>query len=736
MKKLTIKMKNCYGIKSLEYDFDFSTKGTAYAVYASNGLMKTSFAKTFEEISKGNRPKDERYKEIEPDYEIKTNGTDITNNTIYVLRSEPDIKADCQAMTNILVDPEKKARYDKLIIDLEKQKDRLLSALQKQSKVKKIDIEQKLFSDFKKNNLPDCIDNAESIVLSEDLKPFVYANIFNKKVLGIINSSGFEEIATKFNKRYQELFNKAGTIYKKGIFNPTKADISFSTLDKQGFFKGGHKVHLSGYERSIDETELSKKLIEINESIDKDETLKQLRSALAKNNETKLFNDYIECLSHTHVDLLLEKIKPENHTIFKKQLWSHYIRNNSEVKRYIELYTETRDEITEIERSAAQTAPRWEKAVKLFNERFIDMPFTLLIANQTEATLGKEKAELRFKFEDGEHSVNLPRLQVTTLSHGEERALYLLNFIFEVEERRLTDQETLFIIDDIADSFDYKNKHAIILYLKDLCDIKNFYQIILTHNFDFYRSIAGDGGFIDYSHSLMVNKNEKGITLLKAEGINNIFTKKWKAHVDKDVKIFCATIPFTRNLLEYTRGIDDPDYLKLTSLLHWRSDTSTISVGSYFEIYNRTFGTSFNDSNIKFTKHFYFKKTIKSLLFSEADLICASTTHDSLNLEDKVLLSIAIRIQAERYLINRIRSISNIPDTWYPKSSKFGKLFDEFKSLLSSDPVTHTLEEVSITVSSNIHLNSFMYEPILDLTIEHLIRLYQKIVELHSAVKA
>jgi hypothetical protein len=43
------------------------------------------------------------------------------------------------------------------------------------------------------------------------------------------------------------------------------------------------------------------------------------------------------------------------------------------------------------------------------------------------------------------------------------------------------------------------------------------------------------------------------------------------------------------------------------------------------------------------------------------------------------------------------------------------------------DPATRalrTLEKVSVTVSSNIHLNSFMYEPILDLTVEHLIDLY------------
>jgi ABC-type lipoprotein export system ATPase subunit len=45
------------------------------------------------------------------------------------------------------------------------------------------------------------------------------------------------------------------------------------------------------------------------------------------------------------------------------------------------------------------------------------------------------------------------------------------------------------IIDDIADSFDYKNKYAIIEYLQEIAEDKNFKMLILTHNFDFFRSI-------------------------------------------------------------------------------------------------------------------------------------------------------------------------------------------------------------------------------------------------------
>lgn len=79
--------------------------------------------------------------------------------------------------------------------------------------------------------------------------------------------------------------------------------------------------------------------------------------------------------------------------------------------------------------------------------------------------------------------------ELDVLSQGEKRALYLLNIIFEVKVREDSKKKTLFIIDDIADSFDYKNKYAIIQYLSDLSQIEHFRQIILTHNFDFFRTV-------------------------------------------------------------------------------------------------------------------------------------------------------------------------------------------------------------------------------------------------------
>lgn len=65
------------------------------------------------------------------------------------------------------------------------------------------------------------------------------------------------------------------------------------------------------------------------------------------------------------------------------------------------------------------------------------------------------------------------------LSQGERRALYILNILFEIETRRKQGAVTILVVDDIADSFDYKNKYAIIEHLKDIVDSGQFLCIFL-----------------------------------------------------------------------------------------------------------------------------------------------------------------------------------------------------------------------------------------------------------------
>lgn len=382
MNILKVSLKNCYGIQSFDEDFDFnSSKSKAYAVYAPNGLMKTSFSKTFEMLAHGREPIEERYNR-QSICEVKSDGNLISKEVIYVLKSEIDISVDSPAITNILVDPENKARYDELLVDLDNLKGKLIKSLQKSSKVKNAEVEKFILNDWSERDIPSCIAKIKELSIEDDLSPYEYAAIFDPKAIEVLKSQEFITKASEFNERYQELFSQAGTIYQKGVFNPTKAETSFETLDKQGFFAGGHRVHLRGEPTSIDQAELNRKVQVIHASIDGDETLKKIRTNLAKNAQTQALTNLIENLSSTQVEFLLEKLQPDNQTLFRRSLWTYYIQNNTDATTYLESYTANKSEIERIEVAAAQAAPRWTKAVELFNDRFVDMPFTLTIANQ------------------------------------------------------------------------------------------------------------------------------------------------------------------------------------------------------------------------------------------------------------------------------------------------------------------------------------------------------------------
>ena len=194
----------------------------------------------------------------------------------------------------------------------------------------------------------------------------------------------------------------------------------------------------------------------------------------------------------------------------------------------------------------------------------------------------------------------------------------------------------------------------------------------------------------------------------------------WKPKVAESNSIMLASIPFTRNLIEYTLGEEVEDYKKLTSLLHWKEDTSNITAGEYFEIYNRLFHTKHGESD---TTKMY------DLLLSEATSICTEE-HDEIKLENKVLISISTRIQAEKFMTEELRLLKADPLYWCTTKSQFGALLGEYKHHDPDAAKIEVLEGVGITVSSNIHLNSFMYEPILDLSLDHLCNLFMTVSRL------
>ena len=166
---------------------------------------------------------------------------------------------------------------------------------------------------------------------------------------------------------------------------------------------------------------------------------------------------------------------------------------------------------------AAAKSARWQAVVNEFNRR-LRVPFEVQIENKANFLLKDEAPNLSFKYTRGVTTQQSTILKkddlMVSLSTGEKRALYLLHILFDLErirqQARAGGGQFLIIADDIADSFDYKNKYAIIEYLDDLGNTPSIDLLILTHNFDFYRTVKLRLG-VNRSNCLIAQRDEESI---------------------------------------------------------------------------------------------------------------------------------------------------------------------------------------------------------------------------------
>ena len=92
------------------------------------------------------------------------------------------------------------------------------------------------------------------------------------------------------------------------------------------------------------------------------------------------------------------------------------------------------------------------------------------------------------------------------------------------------------------------------------------------------------------------------------------------------------------------------------------------------------------------------------------------------SLEDKIVLSIGIRLIAEKYMVTEISDPAFVNDIGENQTSK---LFEKFRENFPNNvQAIDIIQQVMLMTPENIHLNSFMYEPILYMGGEHLKKLY------------
>ncbi|HWL64139.1 MAG TPA: hypothetical protein VNQ32_15195 [Steroidobacteraceae bacterium] len=721
MKKLYIELTNCYGIKSLKAIFDFE-QHNAYAIYAANGVMKSSFAHTFKDVANGTPSKDVIFPERAAVRKITDeNGADITKDNVLVIAPYDETLGHTEKVSTLLVDANLRKEYETLHIEINKAKETFLKALKEHSKSKK-DLEKEVSSAFTTSDAEffRALTRIRDEVTSQEPGPYAdvqYDVIFDDKVLAALNTKDTKTAIKDYVEKYNELIAKS-TYFKKGTFDYYNAGQIAKNLADNGFFNAKHTVKLNATE-SIEitsEKQLDELVAKEKEAISNDKDLRkkfaEIEKLLNKNAQTRDFYAYL---------VANDKLLPglANLATLKEDLWKAYIASKKDL--YLDLlqkYQDAEKRKKEIEEEAGKQRTDWEGVIDIFNDRFF-VPFKLIAKNRIPVILGSEPIlSLGFTFSDGTESVSVEKSQLMqALSTGEKKALYILNIIFEIEARTKAGLETLLVVDDIADSFDYKNKYAIIQYLLDIAKRPNFKQIVLTHNFDFFRTV-NSRALAKYPACLMAERSAAGVTLKQAVGIRNVFVKDWKNHFYQDERKKIASIPFIRNLVEYTRGDADADFIKLTSLLHWKADSGAITVGDLDAIYNKTFGATGASTNPA--------KFVADLITEQAKACVAAA--DGINFENKIVLSIAIRLDAEKFMVTKIADAQYVAGI---TSNQSQALLSRFMNQFANEAENiQVLQRMALMTPENIHLNSFMYEPILDMSDEHLRKLYTDVLAL------
>ena len=728
--KINVKLENCYGIKKLNHEFDF-LKCHTFVIYAPNGVIKPSFHNTFKELP---LKKTQCYLidySLTSIYEIHdcSQNTQILPETICVIEPYNEKAFDSEGkVLTLLANEEVRKEYLDIYTELDEEKQSLIKTLKKVSKSNNCEAE--LVSTFsnEKENIFDVllkiVDDARKFSEKYDFK---YNVIFDPlgKVKDFLNENN--ELFVQYCDKYNDLISHSDFFAKCGetVFGTTEAKNLSDSVKGNEFFSAGHGFNLKKYGSVGDNQRLNKIVDEEIQKIFSDKDLKAIFDKVEKKlNANQTLVEFKKLIEKNPAIV----VKLAEYEQFRKDSWYSFLGQIiNELDKLIALYKTKKVGIEDIIKKANDQQSKWEDAIQEFRDRFFNMPFTLSVENKSDAILNTQTPTISFKFKG--KPIDRKKM-IDVLSQGEKRAFYILNVIFEIKSRRLSGAKTLFIIDDIADSFDYKNKYAIVEYLHDISRESIFYSIVMTHNFDFFRTLQSRV-LTDHkwTNSLIAEKIADDIRLVNA-GSKNITDpfSVWKKGVHNNEKYLIACVPFVRNLIEY-KDSQNNDYRLLTHVLHQKKADTVNNIKSTNDICISDLEPII--SNILSIPAFTFSDKSKKVLTIIDDLITDinnEPSSDSILLEDKIILAIGSRLKAERYMWSKVANQDDI------SGNQTGLLFQRYKDEFSSDQShkdkIRILENVNIMTPENIHLNSFMYEPILDMGIDELKHLYDEVSKL------
>lgn len=160
---------------------------------------------------------------------------------------------------------------------------------------------------------------------------------------------------------------------------------------------------------------------------------------------------------------------------------------------------------------------------------------------------------------------------------------------------------------------------------------------------------------------------------------------------------------------------------KLTCFLHLKTtpiDTKSIRLKDLWDIIKEFVGNvAFSGTDEPFLV------ALKRI----ADDIASAPTTDEVSLDNKLVLSICIRILAEEFLQKVI--IQELGVCVDSTSNQTREWFEQARPYMTAEEIA-VLENVNLITPESIHINSFMFEPLIDISDWTLKELYQSVKNL------
>ena len=718
MKTEFIKLKNAFGIKELRKS---NLINGDVLIYAPNGVMKTSFADALQSIKESNEIIDAFGEYSSPaEYEIKQNGKvySETNNDgslqmiVFTSKTAKENIFTEPNIANIAMSAELRRSYDeqiKNISEIKKRIDSLVSITIKGAKRTVSGSWASIASIFDANS---DLEVLEALYNYDQTNTSLFENaqfskVCDDKIMKVFEDREFGEKVGIYKKIVEEKMESE--VLKNG-FDFTQLDSVSSSINSSNYFDAGHSMLIAN--KAITTREELQSLVDeqrkkVFGSPEVESAFSDVKSKLTANPATRGFSDF---LSSSRGIIDYSSDYNEARKIFCK---TKVVGLEKDIQLLIRDYKLCLKKIDSLVAMAQEEESDWKRAKDLFNDRFslnrVDLEIVKRIENDVPVP--------RIVMIDKNTKREIDYSMKSRLSSGEMRALLILNLLFEIEsKKKIWPDGFVLVLDDIADSFDYKNKYAICRYIEELFLNSLIQVVVMTHNYDFYRCCKF---FVNKTRhkELVATRLRRGVIKLDNAGHSDLqnlsFTSNWKAMLMNDENsddgrniTFLAYMPVLRNAIEVEKDSDyEHDYRLICQYLHYSKSTFSSSVVGIKNLFEKH-GIYLNDS--------FYTNSLKDIIHSAYERYRAGLMIDQFDVRTKIALAIVLRILFEKFLIQKTKK----PEFDYDEQNSHKKYEQMYEQLLNKKMLSpkdiENCEFAIIVANPYIHVNAFMYEQLID----------------------